>query len=126
LIAAFFVVLLAGCGTNSANMRVGTEQPCSSLGDQRAAARSVVVVDIVPEGASVMGEVDASRCHRNMLDKAPTNDEVIADLTVAAYARGADGIAGVQITEQVASALLKNCWSALVGRGTMFRVSPRK
>lgn len=117
--------LLSGCATNSANMRIGTEQSYTSLGDQRAAVRSVTVVDSIPLGAMVIGEVDASRCDRNMLDKAPTNDEVIIDLRVAAYAKGADGIANVHISKEIASALLKDCWSALVGRATMFRVAPR-
>jgi len=125
LLPYVFAVLLAGCATNSANMQVGTEQSYTSLGDQRAAVRSIAVADTVPEGATVMGEVDASRCHRNVLDKPPTNDEVRTDLIVAAYARGADGIAGVQISEEVASALLKNCWMTLVGKATMFRADPR-
>lgn len=81
----------------------------------------VRIVADVPPGARIIGVVDASRCHRNMLDKPPSAEDVENDLRVAAYARGADGIAGVHVETRVLGSLLKNCWHTLVATGTAYR-----
>jgi hypothetical protein len=125
LIALALATTLAGCASNSANMRIGGEQSYTNLADQRAAVQTIKVRPAVPLGAIVIGEVNASRCYRNMLDQAPTTDEVTTDLIVAAYTKGADGIANVHIDQTIATALLKNCWSTLVGRATAFRFGQR-
>lgn len=112
---------LSACGANSANMRIGDQQTYESLADQREAARAISVSAAVPAGAAILGPITASRCHRNALDSAPTNNDVIADLRISAFAQGADGIADVRIEKNSGSALLKNCWHTLVGTATMYR-----
>ncbi len=105
-----------GCASNSSNMRVGTEQSYVSLKDQREAIAEVKEYSSLPEGAKRISKVDASRCHRNAMQTEPTEDEVLVDLKVAAYAKGADGIMDVKI-EKV-SGLLQNCWNILTGEAT--------
>lgn len=119
---ALLALPLAACGTQSANMMVGTSQSYASLADQREALRSVQATDGVPPGATVIGPVDASRCHRKFTDEAPNEEMVRNDLRVTAFARGADGVAHVTVEKR--SALVDNCWWSLVARGTMYRTSP--
>lgn len=112
--------LSAGCATTqSANMQVGTSQSYLSIAEQRDAIRSVRVEKSVPVGSSVLGPIDAQRCHRNTNEIEPSDELVTIDLQVAAYARGADGIADLEFKKQ--SALTKNCWYTITGTGIMFR-----
>lgn len=113
-------VLLGGCGMHSSNLRQGTQQSLVSLSDQRAAQTTVAVYAVVPPGSTVLGEVDAARCHRYSNETAPTEGEVLSDLKIAAYARGATGLINVHITKK--SALTSNCWHILDGRATAITV----
>lgn len=108
------LVSLSGCATNSSNMRVGTDQSYVSLKDQREAITTVQEYSSLPVGARIIGSVDASRCHRNALQTEPTKDEVLIDLKVAAFAKGADGIMNVKI--ESVSGLMQNCWRILTGK----------
>lgn len=114
------VALLGGCASQSSNMAVGTDMTYVSLKDQREAVMTVKDYPEIPAGATVVGKVDASRCHRNALHTAPTSAEVLIDLKIAAYARGADGISQVAI--EPGSGLLQNCWSILSGTATAFQI----
>jgi len=111
------VVLLGGCGTTSSNYSVGTQQSYTSLADQRAASQLSVVSTLPADGRRI-GTVDAARCHRDFTQTAPKEEDVIADLKTAAYARGADGIAEVQISK--ASGLAQNCWYMLNGKAIAY------
>lgn len=119
LAALLAACALAGCANPSTNMRIGNEQPYTSLEAQRAAALTVTIVDALPPGAQAIGPVDASRCHRFQGDIQPSEELLLTDLRAAAYARGADGVFGVQIADE--SGLLRNCWHILTAKGTMFR-----
>lgn len=112
---------LTGCASQSGNLQVGTGQSYMALKDQREASLTVKEYPAVPPGAEVLGPVDASRCHRNTLDAAPEPAQLLLDLKVAAYARGADGIAGIQQTRE--SGLLKNCWYIVTVRATAFKLA---
>lgn len=118
-IALGVATLVVGCASPSANMRIGSEQPYTSLEAQRNAARSVVDVKDLPAGAVAMGQVDASRCHRYQGDIEPSEELLLGDLKAAAYGRGADGIAGFSVVKE--SGLLRNCWYIWTARATMFR-----
>lgn len=120
LILVATLVALGGCANNSANMRVGTDMTYASLKDQREANQAIQVTDRMPPGAVTVGNVDASRCHRNTMQAAPTDAEIITDLKVAAYARGADGITAVDITSS--SGLMLNCWKIINGKAQAFQV----
>lgn len=121
-LAALAVVTLVGCATQSGNMQRGTEQSVISLKDQREAVLTVKDYLAVPAGATVIGKVDASRCHRSTLEAEPSQEALLADLKAVAYARGADGIAEVEHTKE--SGLLKNCWYIITTRATAFKKSP--
>ena len=113
LIASTF---LAGCSTYSSNMRVGNDISYASISDQREAVRTVKVYDTMPDGAEVLGPVDAGRCHRSFVEESPSETVVMTDLKIAAYTMGADGLTNVSVEKT--SALTKNCWYMLDARGT--------
>lgn len=122
--SAFTLVLtaaaLVGCASPSGNMRIGSEQPYTSLDSQRAAAKAISEARELPAGAKVIGPVDASRCHRYQGDIEPSQEQLIADLKAAAYGRGADGITDVSVVRE--SGLLRNCWYIWTARATMFQL----
>ncbi len=101
-------------------MRVGTDISYLSISEQREAARAVKVLVTKPADSDSIGLVDASRCHRNTLDAAPTDESLINDLKVFAYARGGDAITDVQITKE--SGLLKNCWYIITARAIVLQL----
>ena len=72
----------------------------------------------MPDGAKILGSIDAGRCHRLQGAVEPSEDIVRSDLKVTAYARGADGIFNVKFTKQ--AALPMNCWYLITGSATMF------
>lgn len=119
-IACVSVIALSGCATHSSNLRVGNESSLTSLSDQRDAMRAVTEFPAMPSGAETIGTVDAGRCHRSFVTSAPTRENVIADLKVAAYAKGADGITSVVIEKK--SGLSDNCWYVLNGTAVAFRL----
>jgi hypothetical protein len=111
---------LSGCATYSSNMRVGYDMSYVSLSDQRAAARTIQVLDVPPSGAQVLGDVDAGRCHRSFVETSPAEQVLVLDLKIAAYVLGADAIANVSIEKQ--SGLTKNCWYILDGKARAIRL----
>ncbi|MEX2258278.1 MAG: hypothetical protein WD672_06165 [Woeseia sp.] len=121
-LAIVFGSSLAGCASQSANMQIGNDVSYASIEEQRKATQEVRVTETVPSGARTVGSVDASRCHRNSLDKSPDDGVIILDLQVSAYARGADGIAQVSIDKSRGAALLKNCWSVVTGTAIAYRL----
>ena len=118
--ALLAAVALSGCSTYSSNMRVGNDMTYASLGDQRAASQSVQVLDEPPAGATVIGPVDAGRCHRSFVETSPSEQQVLLDLKIAAYALGADAISNVVIDKQ--SAITKNCWYMLDAKAKALRI----
>ncbi len=111
------VLLLSACSTSS-NLHVGNEMSYSSLKDQRETNKSVRAYKALPKGAKVLEKVEASRCHRMANHSAPTNEAVIQDLKISAYAKGADGITNVKITKD--GDLASNCWYVLNGTASSF------
>lgn len=111
---------LAGCSSYSSNMQVGNDQSYTSLKDQRDAMKSVQVYQVAPSGAKDLGEVSAARCYRSFVEDSPTEETLITDLKIAAYARGADGITQPVIEKK--SALNKNCWYVLDGKARSFSI----
>jgi hypothetical protein len=120
MIALPLCAALVGCGMYSSNVRLGNQQSMASLHDQHEAALTVQVYPSMPPGSTVIGPVDAARCHRFSNRTPPTDDMVLMDLKIAAYAQGANGITGVSIQKK--SGLTSNCWHILDGRATAVRV----
>jgi hypothetical protein len=102
---------------------VGNEASLTSLADQREAMRAVQETPALPADAETIGTVDAGRCHRSFVTSAPTRENVVADLKVAAYAKGADGITDVVVEKK--SGFSDNCWYVLNGTAVAFRL-PQK
>lgn len=119
-ISILALILLCGCSTYSSNMRVGNDMSYASLGDQRAASRTIDVLNSAPENSVDLGTIDAGRCHRSFVETAPAEQAVLLDLKIAAYALGADAITDVKIEKQ--SALTKNCWYMLDGQAQALRL----
>jgi len=113
-------VFLGGCSTYSSNTRVGTDTSYVSLEGQRKAIKAVKVYKDLPLNSIVLGSVDAGRCHRETNHVPPTNENVILDLKIAAYSKGADGITNIEIDEQ--SGLTDNCWYVINGKAVMFEL----
>ncbi|WJM52457.1 hypothetical protein QUC26_21715 [Pseudomonas asiatica] len=116
-------VVLSGCSSHSSNLQVGNDQSYASLSDQREAVRSIKVTQSVPSNAEVIDIVSAGRCHRSFVEQAPSESTVLTDLKIAAYAKGADGIADVSIEKS--SGLNRNCWYVLGGTAKAY-LAPQK
>lgn len=116
--------LITGCSSQSANIRTGNNLPDINAATLREAIRTVKVYPAIPAGAIDAGTLTASRCHRNFLDDAPTNEAVLIDLKVSAYAQGADGLAQVSFTKE--SGLSSNCWQILKGTAIAFTLPATK
>ena len=122
-ICALGVVALAltGCANPSTNMRIGNEQSYISLQAQREAILSVSESESLPAGATPIGPVDASRCHRFQGDILPSREILMGDLKAAAYARGADGVYDVTVVTE--GGIMRNCWHIITARATMYRLA---
>lgn len=118
---AALLAALSGCANTSANMKLGTDMTYMSLKDQREATRAVQEYPEAPKGAKMIGQVDAARCHRYTTQAPPTDAELLLDLKVAAYARGADGITSIKIEK--GTGLMQNCWSIINGTAQAFQMS---
>ncbi len=116
-------LIISGCSAQSGNILIGTSSYGFSLAEQREALRIIEKNNVLPVGATIIGPVDASRCHRNTLDAEPTNELIINDLKMFAYANGADGITDIQIKKE--SGLLSNCWYVLTGKAVMYKYSEK-
>ena len=88
--------------------------------EQRAAIKGIAVTDTVPEGATIIGDVEAQRCHRNWNDDPPGETALRIDLQLSAYGSGADGIANVEYDSKGLSSLGQNCWKIHSARATAF------
>jgi len=117
---AAIAAALTGCAAHSSNLRVGNASSLTSLADQRDAMRAVREYATIPDGAETIGTIDAGRCHRSFAQSAPTRENVVDDLKVVAYAKGADGIASVAVEKK--SGLSDSCWYVLNGTAVAFRL----
>ncbi len=90
-----------------------------SLQDRRMAKQHIKVSPSLPAGAVAMGEYSAQRCHQYAQNEAPSDEILIDDLILLAYAEGADGITGLRFSRE--SGLLKNCWHIAKGYATLYK-----
>lgn len=111
-------LVCAGCGTTSSNITVGTGNFTVDPVRQRTALLAVKETPTIPEGGVEVARVDASRCHQSRSQVAPTQADVIADLKIAAYAKGANGIAAVTLTKGYNAGL--DCLSVLTGAAVAY------
>jgi hypothetical protein len=120
----FIVVLLLGfCGcasTRVTNVTEGRDLPVGADAETaRKASTLIQVTDAPPSGAVIIGPVEAGRGHRDWRNEKPTQSDVINDLKIAAYARGADGISLVKFESH--TGLTDNYWWVLQGKAIAWR-----
>jgi hypothetical protein len=115
------LALAPGCAsTRVTNVTEGRGLPVGANPEiARNATLRVQVTEKVPAGAEVIGPIEAGRGHRDVRNDKPTEADVINDLKLAAYARGADGIAEVKF--QTNTGLSDNFWWVLQGRAVAWR-----
>lgn len=114
-----FAFMVVGCTNYSGNMRIGTASYGYSIAEQRDAMSRIQVSNELPSGAYAIGNIDASRCHMDTMAAEPTEELIMNDLIMFAYARGADGIYNVNIRTN--SAILNNCWYILTGTASLYK-----
>ena len=91
-----------------------------SLKDLREANKVIKYSDILPSNAEVIGKFTVRRCHRYANDPVPSDQTLINDLKLAAYAEGADGIAGFELKKS--TGLLYNCWQVRDATSTFYKI----
>ena len=123
----FFVlitaVLLSACMvSNKPNLvgKRGNYGYSDDISGLRDASRGIQIFESTPVNAANIERIETQRCHQNFTEDAPTEETLQDDLIVAAYARGADGIA--DIVHKKESGLMKNCWHVQSAQGTIFRL----
>lgn len=120
LMLAAGVVVLTGCANaNLVGPRGNGLNANYSLQDRRAAKMHVKISQDLPAGAEVVGDFSAERCHQYAQDVTPSDAALLDDLTLLAYAEGADGLTNVRYSRE--SGILKNCWHVAKGTATFFR-----
>lgn len=119
-----FLIILSGCATTqgpSGPGIVGNNRNNNySLKDLREANKIVKYSDKLPSNAEVIGKFTVRRCHRWATDPVPSEKTLINDLKLAAYAEGADGIAGFELKKS--SGLLYNCWQLRDATSTFYKL----
>ena len=88
--------------------------------EQRAVIQGIAVTDVVPEDATILGEVLAERCHQNWYDPIPGEVALKVDLQMSAYSSGADGIAEVAYDDEGVSSSGQSCWKIYTARATAY------
>ena len=86
----------------------------------RDANRGVKIYSSIPERATNIKSIEVKRCHQNFTEDAPTEETLLDDLIIAAYAAGADGISKIKHKRE--KGLMKNCWHIRSAQGSIFRL----
>lgn len=94
-----------------------------SLQDRRQAKLHVKITETLPAGASNAKDYVVERCDQYLQNQSPSNETLVDDLRLLAYAEGADGMTNIRFERE--SGLLKNCWSIARGRATFYQLQQR-
>jgi hypothetical protein len=121
LFALVVGLLMVGCaGTRVTNVTEGRDLPSGTdARTSREAIRTISVTETTPSNALITGSVEAGRGHRDWRNDEPTLEDLINDLKISAYAKGADGISEVQTQKK--SGISDNYWWVLQGRAVAWR-----
>lgn len=113
------MLLTAGLALSScAGAKVEVDPPAGWRSSMR-----VYRANETPRGAKVLGPLTATSCKSKPWDPDPTDEEATRHLQVDS--RGMGGNAVGNVTCGVGSALVTNCLSSIVCRGTAIQVSER-
>jgi len=109
---------LSGCGPSPSLGVVNTSQVAPRLMQE---ANEVIVYEVVPDGARIVAEIDATSCKNKLWDPDPSQSNAIDQMKVKAAALGANGIAAITFND-AGTSFMSNCWSSITAQGTAFRV----
>jgi hypothetical protein len=113
------VVLIVGLALSScAGPRVQQDPPAEWRSNTRVYRASET-----PRGARVLGQLTATSCKSKPWDPEPTDEDATRQLQVDALGMGGDAVGNVACG--IGNALVTNCLSSIVCRGTAIRVSER-
>lgn len=115
------LVGLSGCVTSGGQGPTSNtvDAGAGSLGDRRAASRTIALLSDDTSGYTRMSAISARRCHRNAFATEPDEEALTQDLKNAAYAAGGDAIS-IRSFDKV-NGLLANCWYVLEGKADVYR-----
>ena len=109
------VVLIVGLALSScAGAKVQEDPPAEWRSNTRVYRASET-----PRGARVLGQLTATSCKSKPWDPEPTDEDATRQLQVDALGMGGNVACGI------GNALVTNCLSSIVCRGTAIRVSER-
>jgi hypothetical protein len=109
---------------NLAGRRGNAIQNAGSLKEQREARLLVKVYETTPIEATDKQDINSQRCHQYIGTDRPSDEALLDDLKIAAYALGLDGISEIRFKNE--GGLLKNCWYVKRGFATGFRIKAEK
>ena len=89
LIGAVAVTMLAGCSVTTIDYKTMTAPQLA------ASPQYMPIMPRVPDGKTVIGNVEATACQAKLTDPVPDNDDAILLLKQAAALRGATAMAEV-------------------------------
>lgn len=113
-----WIFLVAGC---TVHVEPGTSDPTKYPNVTLDAANRVLELQSSPEGARVLGKVEAIACQKATHEPLPTNEAAKTLLKAKAAALGATAVVDVKFTHQNIS-LGNNCWDTIVATGTAVTV----
>lgn len=119
--AVAVTVVLSGCVTAGYEGQVGNMVTADQVTARREAMKTVKYVKSVPPGYRKIKDVSVRRCHRNFTESAPTDQALIDDLRLAAYAEGGELITNLRT--QTKNGLAANCWYVLEGTAEIWTSS---
>lgn len=121
LIAA---ALLQACGTAAPNADVN--QGFTGLSGRTDVVADNAPVTVVTTGPSVQEggrRVFGTSCKNKAWDPAPSEANALALMKQQAASLGYDAVHSVEVRND-SSAILKNCWAAIVAGGIAFKAAP--
>ena len=99
---------LVGCVTAGYEGQVGNMVSGDQVLARREAIKNVRYADTAPAGYRKLKDVSVRRCHRNWTEDAPTDQALLSDLKIAAYAEGGELLTNLRTDKK--NGLAANCW----------------
>jgi hypothetical protein len=113
------VVLIVGLALSScAGQKVQDDPPAEWRSNTRVYRASET-----PRGARVLGQLTATSCKSKPWDPEPTDEDATRQLQVDALGMGGNAVGNVACG--IGNALVTNCLSSIVCRGTAIRVGEK-
>lgn len=114
------LAILSGCGSTAMNSDVGLVH--TGLAGRPAIADpiGVTIVETGPALSDEKQRVMGTSCKNKLWDPSPSRENALALMKQQAAERGYNAVHSVTVFPD-ATALAKNCWSALVASGIAFR-----